>query len=449
MSKLILVSNRLPIKLTEVEGTITLTPGDGGLATALRSVFKSGQACWVGSLGSGASPEMIAEARSQRYYPVTMPPELYRRYYEGFSNRILWPVLHGLAATVRPGSYWQNYRAANEKFADTVAELTRPGDIIWVHDYHLLLLPKLLRSRGLTNRIGFFLHTPFFRMPFFTRSSIGRELLSSLLTADTLGVQTKATLTQLRSALEQLGARLSEHTNEIQYRGRRLIAEAFPIGIDFRSYARRPLPEPAFYENLNPSEPAPKTILSLSRLDYTKGILQQLEAVSRLAAQPHLAGTFTFSLMVVPSREQIPEYARLKAAIEHRVGQINATATSTWQPVAYHYGQLDPEALRRTYRQADIMLVTPIADGMNLVAKEYLAANSRGTLILSATAGAAEQLTDTILVDPHDPGEIAAKIEQALKEPAPRSLTRRLRKIIKTQDVHHWAGSFLAALRKA
>ncbi len=224
------------------------------------------------------------------------------------------------------------------------------------------------------------------------------------------------------------------------------MAGAFPIGIDYKFFSRRPVLAPDFYEQPGSKPEAIKTILSLSRLDYTKGIPEQLEAIAELATRPEWHGKFVYRLVVVPSRDTQPEYAALKRSIEKQVKAINQAAGPDWQPVVYEYGSIDAEVLKATYRKAQIMLVTPHADGMNLVAKEYLAANPRGNLILSRGAGAAEQLHEAVLVDPGRSDDILAAVEQLLRQPASPQTVRRLRKNIQQEDVFQWAEHFLSTL---
>jgi trehalose 6-phosphate synthase/phosphatase len=433
MPNLIIVSNRLPITAgRDGSGRVTVRPGSGGLATAVGSISKRLHARWVGYLGNDVPADITAAANAEGYFPVQISQPLYENYYNHFSNRVLWPVVHGFAAYDAPESYWEDYRAVNELFAKEVARIAAPDDIIWVHDFHLLMVPKLLREAGLTNRIGFFLHTPF-PANFFHEHPLGRRLLAGLLEADSIGLQTKRSLSRFRSSLRRLGLRAGG------------VVKAFPIGIDFKFFSRRPALAPEFYEQVGP-KPDVKMVLSLSRLDYTKGILQQLAAIKQLAARPGLAGTFAFRLLVVPSRDTVPEYRALKTEIDRQVAAVNAAA-GDWQPIIYTYGAVDTDTLKATYRRAGIMLVTPLADGMNLVAKEYLAANARGTLILSREAGAAEQLSDALIVDPTDPAEIAATIEHALSRPASAAANRRLRSNLRRYDVFNWAESFLRSLQ--
>jgi len=446
MSKLILVSNRLPIEVSGAADKPVIKPGSGGLASAVGRLSKKKQASWVGYLGNAHSQAVIAAAHANHYYPVDIPPAVYKSYYNHFSNRVLWPILHGLEPYGDPSIGWEDYAAANRAFADEVVRIAEPDDIIWVHDYHLFMLPKLLRQRGLNNKIGFFLHTPFPAGTFFTDNLFGRKLLRSLTMADTIGVQTTRYLDRLNIAFRNLGAKVNYATRSISLLGRSVITSAFPIGIDYRYFNRRPEPAPGFKERLQPRSGA-RLMLALSRLDYTKGIPQLLDAIGQLAADPATAGRFTLLLVVIPSRETQPEYQNLKRKIERRVTALNAKyAQPGWRPVEYLYGSLNRDQLLATYRQADIMLNTPIADGMNLVAKEYLAANTRGILILSREAGAADQLSEALLVDPNDPADIARVARRALDMGPASAAGRRLRRIVRQQNVYTWADDFLTTL---
>lgn len=446
MNKLILVSNRLPIEVSEGAHGPVIKPGSGGLASAVGRLSKKKQASWVGYLGNAHSQAVIDAAHDNHFYPVDIPPAVYKRYYSHFSNRVLWPILHGLEPYGDPSIGWEEYMAANLAFADEVVRIAEPDDVIWVHDYHLFMLPKLLRQRGLNNKIGFFLHTPFPGHGFFTDNLFGRRLLESLSLADTVGVQTTRYLDRLNIAFRNLGARVDYAKHSISLLGRKVLTGAFPIGIDYRYFNRRPEPAESFKERLRPRSGA-RLMLALSRLDYTKGIPQLLDAVRLLAANPAISGKFTLMLVVIPSREAQPEYQNLKRKIERRVKSLNDKyARNGWRPVEYLYGSLNRDQLLATYRQADIMLNTPIADGMNLVAKEYLAANTRGILILSRAAGAADQLSEALLVDPNDPADIARVTAQALEMGPASAAGRRLRRIVRQQNVYTWADDFLSTL---
>lgn len=446
MKKLIIVSNRLPISISPGESGLNIKPSDGGLATAVGRVSKKLQARWIGYLGDQLSPHAVESVRQRNFFPVSIPSEIYNRYYSHFSNRVLWPVLHGLRAFASSKTYWSDYVAANKAFADEVAKLADPDDAIWIHDYHLFLLPELLRARGLTNKIGFFLHTPFPDTAFFSDTIAGRRILRSLMVADSLGVQTHRYLARLRGAVLAAGAMVSRKSPIIAFRDHAIKTGAFPIGIDYRYFSRKPDLQLEFMERLGVKS-GTKVVLALSRLDYTKGIPELLEAVSMLQQDTATRGRFVLRLRVIPSRETQPEYKNLKHEIEEKVEAINSSAgNQNSRPVEYRYGVLSPDELLSAYRQADIFVAAPVADGMNLVAKEYVAANTNGVLILSQQAGAAEQLTEALIVDSRDPSDIARGIREGIDMPPSREISRRLKKIVRTQNVFTWADSFLDTL---
>lgn len=436
MSRLILASNRLPIKAAVRNEQPSITPSDGGLASAVGGYFDKSQGLWIGYLGQNPDIQILKKAKEDGYLAVQMDEKLYINYYHNFSNRVLWPLLHGFQARVEPRRYWHSYETANKIFAHCIYEHTKPEDIIWIHDYHLFLVPQMLRDYGIKNKIGFFLHTPFLQTHFFSKTHYGQQILRSLNSCDNVGVQTTTALTQLTEAFQD--AVIATEAD----------IDAYPIGIDFNSFSKKRQEDMAFFEQF-PTHTKTKIILSLSRLDYTKGILHQLEAIAKVLLKDENKGKFIFQLIVVPSREDQPEYASLKNAIEASIEKINGTyGTSEWTPIDYIYGTLSKRELIATYRSADIMLVTPYADGMNLVAKEYLAANEYGSLILSRYAGAAEQLDEAILVDPANTKEIATALQEALDSPPSLERNRRLRKIIEKEDVYFWAGSFLRTLQR-
>jgi trehalose 6-phosphate synthase/phosphatase len=446
MNKLIIVSNRLPVSISGSKDNITINPTDGGLASAVGRVSQKLQARWIGYLGDQNDPDIVSSMHKNNFFPVNIPATTYKRYYNFFSNGVLWPVLHGLRPFASINSSWSAYVAANQAFADEVMEMVEEDDTIWIHDYHLFLLPELLRARGLTNKIGFFLHTPFPERSFFADTAQGRRILRSLMMTDSLGVQTNRYLERLRGAVRATGAMVNNSSPVIAYRNHIVKAGAFPIGIDYRYFSRKLDQQFHFMEKLQPKSDT-KVVLSVSRLDYTKGIPELLEAVSKLAGVEHLKGKFVLRLNVIPSRETQREYQDLKHKIEQQVGLINkAVRNPNWCPVEYRYGKLAPDELITAYRNANIFVAASLADGMNLVAKEFLAANTKGVLVLGREAGAAEQLSEAFLVDSSDPADIARGLSTALTAPVPAKTSRHLRKIVRTQNVFTWAESFLATL---
>jgi trehalose 6-phosphate synthase/phosphatase len=446
MNKLIIVSNRLPVSISGQKDNLKIKPSDGGLASAVGRVSKKLQARWIGYLGDQTDADVVNSIRKHNFFPVNIPQATYRRYYNHFSNGVLWPVLHGLRPFSSISAYWSDYVAANNAFADEVMKLADKDDAIWIHDYHLFLLPEILRARGLTNKIGFFLHTPFPERSFFSNTVPGRQILRSLMMTDSLGVQTNRHLERLRGAVFAAGAMVSQSSPVIAYRNHIVKAGAFPIGIDYRYFSRKSDRHLQFMEKLH-TKPDGKILLSVSRLDYTKGIPELLKAVSELTTNPGMRGRFVLRLCVIPSRETQKEYKGLRREIEQRVTAINESIGDTyWKPVEYRYGTLAPDELLATYRQADVFVAASLADGMNLVAKEYLAANAKGVLVLGREAGAAEQLNEALLVDSSDPTDIARALTTALTESVPTKITRHLRKIVRTENVFTWAESFLSTL---
>ncbi len=444
--RLIIASNRLPVSVRYGK----LVESDGGLATALLPVHKKRQAFWIGYLNDGVRYTRALEAEG--YAPIHIDPETYHGYYDIYANRVLWPTLHNIKSPLhqhKAQASYHHYVAANKAFADAIAAQVLPDDLIWVHDYHLMLVPQMLRERGLTNKIGFFLHTPFAHIEYLDRVTERAELLEGLLGADVIGLQTAHLLPRLAQALEtELGHEVKEEGGEnfVRVGDRTVRLAAFPIGIDFEAFNLNPKALAGFYESIGETD-GKKIIASLSRLDYTKGILQQLAAIRLLAADLNYTGKFVFKLTLIPSREDVPEYQHLRQAVKSQIAQINGEyAASGWQPISFEYGHLRTEALRQFYLEAGVLLVTPVADGMNLIAKEYLATNPSGHLILSHHAGAAHQLREALLVEPNDPEQILTALRLSLNRPVSQAANRRMRHILKRYNVFWWSDSFISSL---
>lgn len=437
------MSNRLPVSVREEHGNLTLSRSNGGLATALASLFDQNTSLWVGWTGlrRRLSGQRLKELDFPPYLlPINLTKNEIAGYYDGFSNSVLWPLAHGLSKNSRHTTVlWQDYYRVNKKFAKAISSVVRPDDLIWVHDYHLFLLPQLLREMGVTNKIGFFLHTPFFSAEAIAKTGHNNELLHGILAADFIGLQTAADVTRFHNTLR--AAHIAQTPN----------VQVLPIGIDFDQ----------FNELANDDEVgrmthehkqvlAGKTVIfSLSRLDYTKGILTQLDAFERLLKTVDKPENIIYRLNVAPSREEVREYHRLKNQIERRVNRINTRYAQ--QPVWYSYDNMGIKEMTAWYRVGDIHLNVPIADGMNLIAKEYVAAKqSPGILVISNTMGAAAQLKDALMVPPSDTKLIAAALQTALLMPANERQARwnRLRKQVKDTQAKDWATKFLTELQK-
>jgi trehalose 6-phosphate synthase/phosphatase len=373
-------------------------------------------------------------------------------FYQRYANGVLWPALHDERQHPLPEpADWAMYQTVNERFADTVAAHMRPGDEVWIHDYHLMLVPRLLRDRCPDARIGFFLHTPFPSLESLVTVPQRAALLDGLLGADVVGFHTRAYAARFVDAVRAvLGHR--GYANDVEDGERRVHVRACPMGIDFATFdARAADPRVASHVERLRREGG-SLLVGVDRLDYTKGIPERLDAFERLLARsPELCGRVRLFQLAVPSREKVPAYRALRARVESLVARINARfGTPTWTPVEYVYGSVDALTLSAIYRAADVMLVTPLRDGMNLVAKEFVASrpDGDGVLVLSERAGAAAELRAALLVDPTDTDGLARAYETALALPAAerRVRMRRMRACVQRHDVFQWARECLLAL---
>lgn len=443
--RVLIVSNRLPINLIESDGQIRSERSIGGVATAIDSVAKRVGARWMGWTGLKRllSEEELAQINiPKKYIPIEAGSDMIRGYYDRFSNRFLWPVLHGKHPSFTPNDDdWAAYQSMNRRFATKIAEVTKPEDVIWIHDYHLMLVPAYLREMGLQNRIGFFLHVPFPRPQYWLRRPYARALTESIAQADVIGVQTKHDVINLKKYAKSIGTNIQ---GDVQ---------AFPIGVDYENYhaaAKRPVVR-RLQRAMQTQADGKKIIFSLSRLDYTKGILTQLQAVKRFFAEHKQPQSMVYKLVVAPSREHLPEYTQLSKEITQAVDSINASLGNLdWQPIDYEHRTIGFEEATAWYNISDLLLLLPSADGMNLIAKEYVASrqNDDGMAVLSTAMGAAEQLNRALLVPPDDAGAAASALKRAFRM-GPIERPKRwleLRSSVQNQDIFWWADSFLAAL---
>lgn len=462
--RLMVVSNRLPVALSFDGGKWTVKPGAGGLVSALAPVLKNRGGLWIGWSGAKGGAEIadpLAEFSRQAGYslhPVFLAEEEVAGYYHGFSNEVIWPLFHDFQSRCNFNpAYWRTYLDVNLKFAEVVARFSRPADYVWVHDYHLMHLAFMLRNMGVGRSCGFFLHIPFPPPDIFLKLPWRTKVVRSLLEYDLVGFQTWRDRSNFVSCLRALvpEARISGRGNEVrvQLMGRTSRLGAFPISIDFNGFADLAASGEVAQKtkDFRDALRQRKIILGVDRLDYTKGIPQRLEAIRQLLIKfPDLRGRVCFVQLAVPSREEIPEYNALKTEIERLVGEINGQFTEPgWVPIHYLYRSLPREELVAYYRAADMALVTPLRDGMNLVAKEYCASNvsETGVLFLSEFAGAAGQLQKhgAILVNPHDVEGVAKAIQKAFQTDTAkhRKNMRRLRESIRRADIFWWVDSFL------
>ncbi len=458
--RLVIVANRLPYTLTVNGGETRLAPSTGGLATGMRGLLERGAAVWVGWPGLPAEKvtgldEVDRQLRSRGMVPVWLTSQEVEDYYEGFCNATLWPLFHYfLSRSVFSSEYWRAYVTVNGKFADAVASVYRQGDIVWVHDYHLMLLPSLLRSRlGDDAAVGFFLHIPFPSFEVFRALPWREELLKGVLGADLVGFHTYDYVNQfLESVRRVLG--LDHSLGYITVGDRLVKVDAFPMGVDYKGLTERASSEAVarLVKELKERVRGAKIVFSVDRLDYTKGLPERLLAFMRLLeSHPELRGRVTYVFVVSPSRERVGEYARLRAQLNELVGEINGRyGTLEWTPVVYIRRFVSDEELLALYRAADVALITPLRDGMNLVAKEYVAANvdKNGVLIVSEGAGASSELVEAIVVNPYDHESVAEALRQALEMPEGERVARMsaLQERVAAYDVNAWAQDFVGSL---
>jgi trehalose 6-phosphate synthase/phosphatase len=457
--RLIIVSNRLPITIDNARGQTTLTPSVGGLAASLRIPHEGHNSLWIGWSGV-AEPsaefdraQLERQLRSMRVVPVALTADDVRNYYDRLCNAVLWPICHDRLdrLPLRVGN-WESYEAVNARFADVVAGEYRSGDLIWVHDYHLLRLPALLRQRLPSARIGFFLHVPFPNPEIFFALPTRRWLVEGVLGADVIGFHTRRWRGHFTAALRRLFGVEMDADATIRHEGRRIALGVYPIGVDVDALEERARARDVNAEVLSLRSPSQRLLVGIDRLDYSKGIPRRLLALERLLiTRPEWRERVRLVQIAVPTRSRVRAYRRLRGDVDALVGRINGRfGTPTWTPVHYVYRALPQVTLLALYRSADVMLVTPLRDGMNLVAKEFVASRSdeTGVLILSEFAGAADELTDALLVNPYDIDGVVDAMHRALTMDRAERRHRlcALRAAVRANDVRHWSRSFIDAL---
>jgi len=465
MNRLILVSNRLPFALERVGSSPWIvTSSVGGLVSAIEPVLRERAGTWIGWIGmAGEIPQApLAEASRDAGYqviPVALSEAERDEFYYGYSNEVIWPLFHDLQnfCNFEP-AFWQTYKAVNERYAETIAQHCERDDFIWVHDYHLMYVAQALRERGVSAALTFFLHIPFPPYDIFAKLPQQQRLLRALLQFDLLGFQTRRDLRNFLQCVRRVMPKAAVHTvaglHLIRVEKREIRVGSFPIGIDFESFEKGAASQEVARraEQLRAAFPGCQLVLGVDRLDYSKGIPERLRALrDALERHQELRGRVVLIQIVAPSRVEIPKYHEFKQRIDGLVGEINGRfSTGTWLPVQYHFRSLDRDDLLAHYRACEIALVTPLKDGMNLVAKEYCACriDKSGVLILSEFAGAAEQLKrSALLVNPYDVEQVADTILKAFRMSKAQRSTRmkRMRQLISNENVFSWVNSFFAA----
>ncbi len=464
--RLVIVSNRLPIALSKGEsGNWQVKTGSGGLVSALAPILRERGGLWIGWPGTVEAVDLRTLPELDRSYlgyslkPVNLNAEEKNLYYLGFSNEIIWPLFHDVQTRCNFNpAYWDMYQSVNRKFAQEIASNVSREDFIWIHDYHLMLVAKELRSLGIENKIGFFLHTPFPAPDIFSKLPWRLQVLKALLDYDLIGFQTARDRNNFIHCAETLIKSAHCDTRRqvcvVTTATREVGVGIFPISIDFSSFSRLAASAGVTekVQRLKETMPKSQLMLGVDRLDYSKGIPEKLRAFQvALETYPQLRGKLTLMQLAVPSREDIPEYQRLRAEVNTLVSEINGKLAGTdWVPVRYLFRSVDRAELVSYYRAADIALITPLKDGMNLVAKEYCAAkiDGDGVLVLSEFAGSAAQLhKNAILVNPYDIEGVANAIYRAyqMSTEERHSRMRRLRNSIRKRNIFWWVDFFLWA----
>ncbi len=460
MTRLLIVSNRLPVTVSKREDKLRYVPSAGGLATGLNSLSKSYESVWIGWPGIAAErvkkerPQIVNELASRNCHPIFINQHDLEQYYYGFSNRTIWPLFHYfMQYAAYNKKNWDTYRKMNQLFCKEVAQVARPNDIIWVHDYHLMLLPQFIRAAMPDATIGFFMHIPFPSFEVFRILPSRKEIVKGMLGADLIGFHTYDYAHHfLQTARRLLGYDCRK--TQISLDDRVVRVDAYPMGIDYMQFLHAAETSGVQREvhRIRKRIGERKVIISIDRLDYTKGILQRLEAYDHfLDHNPDYREKVVLIIVAVPSRTGVDQYAQLKKDVDEMISRINGKyGTLAWMPVWYLYRFLPFKNLVPLYIVGNVALVTPLRDGMNLIAKEYLATrkDKTGVLILSEMAGASKVLGESIIVNPNDKEEMADAIKQALEMTIDEQMRRNeaMQTRIARYNVERWANDFIDSL---
>lgn len=469
MGRLIIVSNRLPFSVDHDGDQVTIRQSSGGLVSAIKSYFESDQAdnstitekAWMGVADfSSEDWESEVAPRMAKYdftaYPLFVDKALYKDYYNGFANSVLWPLFHYFPSLVDyQTQYYDAFVQVNRLFAERLAEVVQPGDTVWIHDYQLMLLPDMLRAQQSNINIGFFLHIPFpsYEILRLMPTEWKNSLMRGLMGADLIGFHTHDYVQHFMQSVKMLLG-VDNYFYTMQYQDRLVKADLFPIGIDYKKFHKAAYDAEVLdlRNDIKRNFEGKKIIFSVDRLDYTKGLMDRLNGFEYFLQQhPEWLEQVVFVLNIVPSRDEIPAYLERKRQIEEKIGTLNGKLSSiSWQPVIYRYNHLPFSELCALYQAADVALITPLRDGMNLVAKEYVASCStqRGVLVLSELAGAASELNEALLVNPTDIVDVSNAIVKALNMPLHEQKSRMalMQKRLMDYDVIKWVNDFLDQL---
>jgi trehalose 6-phosphate synthase/phosphatase len=463
---LIIVSNRLPVSVKKTDGGLEFFESIGGLARGLASYTSNKKNKWIGWPGipsddlSERERQQISDKLAENNcYPIFLTKKQIDDYYNGYCNGILWPLFHDSEVSAdslaHEDSWWKAYQRINELFAETVIALSGVDDTIWVHDYQLLILPALLRLERPYNKVGFFLHIPFPAPTQMQKIKSGEAIVAGMLGAGLIGLHVGSYVRNFLDTVKTYDLGVTAH-KKVLLRDRAVRVTDFPLGIDYTKYveARKSDAVRIEYAKLKLKYRGLKVILTVDRLDPAKGLVERLEAYRTLLREnPKLVGKVVLLMQVMPSRLDVPEYAELKIQLDKLVRSINREfRTPLWRPIDFIFKPLPFARVTAMYRRADVAFIVPLRDGMNLVAKEYLASKpyQRGVLVLSTTAGAAEELKDAVMVDPSKPRSLVTGLSKALNM-KPKEFKRRVHKMqthLADSDVHVWVSKFTRALKQ-
>lgn len=459
--KTLIISNRLPVKIERKKGKLKFTASEGGLATGLGSFYKDNGSWWIGWPGIIPKTEEEEQHIREELYklnliPVFLTQTEIKNYYEGFSNAVLWPLCHYRPSYVElRDDYWAAYEQVNQKFAKASLPYIEEETTVWVHDYQLMLLPKYIREQSQPSSIGYFHHIPFPPPELFSMLPWRKQLLDGLSSADLVGFHTYENAHNFLEANQTL-LNAEIHHHHIKLEGRSCFVDVFPMGIDYEKYKRQAIDKKTqlYAAELKKLFEDKKIILSVDRLDYSKGILQRLASYEKLLLKyPELQEKVVLYMLIVPSRDQVNQYKKLRNEIDRKVGNINAVLGSPgWQPVSYFYKSLPFDKLSAVYAAADVCLVSSLYDGMNLVAKEYIASKQlqTGALVLSEFAGASKELSDALLINPYAIEESSDILYEALmmSESEKQERMQASQQVVEKFNVFHWVNLFFQRLRE-
>ena len=470
MGKNIIVSNRLPIRISKLNNSFEFTTTTGGLATGMKSFHSENNSLWIGWPGIGIDEidnnvwdTLNTSLKKGGFYPVNLNNSEINDFYFGLPNKCLWPLFHYfIEYSVFIKAHWVTYVAINQKFAAAVLENISAGDTVWIHDYQLLLCPKIIKDLRPDVTVGFFLHIPFPSFEIFRTFPEREALLEGVLGADLIGFHTYDYQRHFLSSVKRI-LRLEVNFNKITLGIREIVVNTFPMGIDYEKFdvaakvqlTKKNSLKSELKKQIERHKKASKNsklILSIDRLDYTKGVINRIKAFEMfLKSHPQYLEKVRLIMLTVPSRSNVPEYKQLKRDTDEIVGRVNGEfATVNWTPIWYYYRSMSFEDLIDLYSNADIAMITPIRDGMNLVAKEYVATriNNDGVLILSEMAGASKELFQALVVNPFHINSMSEAIYKALNMPLEEQQQRNIsmRKRLSRYTVQRWADDFMSAL---